>query len=262
MIPIKTKTQIEIMREGGKRLSWVMKQVLEEVKPGVALYQIDKLAELLIKKQGGKPSFKMVPGYKWATCINVNQGVVHGIPNEYRLKDGDLVSIDTGFFYRGWHTDMAETVLVTNRFSRGAENLLNRETIVFKKRRFLKVGEGILKKAIEVAKVGNRVGHISWAMEKEIKKAGFSPIEVFTGHGVGEKLHEDPQIPCFLSGKIKNTSFLKPGMTLAIEVIYAQGSPEVILKDDGWTVETADSSLAALFEKTILITKQKAKILT
>jgi methionyl aminopeptidase len=196
----------------------------------------------------------MVPGYKWATCINVNQGVVHGIPGKYRLQNGDLLSLDIGMFYKGLHTDMATTIQ--------AGNLPKRQAAAIKIGKFLRAGERALEKAIQVAKVGNRVGHISAAIEKEIKKAGFNPIEALTGHGIGKKLHEEPKIPCFLEEKITQTAELKPGMTLAIDVIYAQGSPEVILKDDGWTLETVDRSLAALFEKTILIGSQIAKVLT
>jgi methionyl aminopeptidase len=253
VIPIKTENQIKMMKEGGKRLSWVMEKILKEVKTGVALFQLDKLAEDLIKKQGGKPSFKMVPKYHWATCININEGVVHGIPDTYQLKENDLMKIDIGMFYRGLHTDMARTILVqtTNNREQGGE-----------KKRFLRVGEKALRKAIRVAKAGNRVGHISQAIEEEVRKAGFSPIEVFSGHGVGEKLHEEPQIPCLLVEKIERTPLLKKGVVLAVEVIYAQGKPEVVLGHDGWTVKTADGRLAGLFEDTIIIQTKKPLVLT
>ncbi len=251
MISIKTKVQIEVMKEGGKRLSWVLSQILKEVKPQVALWQLDKLAEKLIKKQGGQPSFKMVPGYQWTTCIDINEGVVHGIPGKYRLKENDLVSVDIGMFYRGFHTDMARTIRVKEQESRRV-----------KSDEFLEVGEKALEKAIKAAKAGNRIGHISQAMEKEIRKAGFSPIEVLTGHGVGKKLHEGPPIPCLLMGKIKQTPLLKNGMTLAIEVIYSQGQPDVVLSHDGWTIKTADGKLAGLFEKTIMVGQGQPLVLT
>ena len=252
MISIKNQNQIRVMKEGGKRLSWVLDQILKEVKPQVALWQLDKLAENLIKKQGGQPSFKMVPGYHWTTCIDINEGVVHGIPGKYRLKENDLVSVDIGMFYQGLHTDMARTLRVRTQNSK----------LKTQNDKFIKVGKEALRKAISVAKVGNRVGHISQAMEGEIRKAGFSPIEVLTGHGIGRKLHEEPQIPCFLSEKLKKTPLLRKGMVLAVEVIYAQGKPEVILSHDGWTIKTADGKLAGLFEKTIVVGQGQPLVLT
>lgn len=242
-IPIKIPKEIQTMKEGARRLEEVLKKVLGEAKPGVSLLQLDRLTEALIEKQGGKPSFKMVPGYKWATCINVNQGVVHGIPNEYRLKEQDVVSIDVGMNFRGLHVDEAWTVEVKSKNSK----------LKTQNEKFLEVGRRALEKAVKAAKAGNRVGHLSQVIEKEIKKAGFSPIQVLTGHGVGKKLHEEPQIPCYLKEKIAQTPVLKPGMVLAIEVIYSQGNPEVVLKNDGWTLQTADGSLAALFEKTVFV---------
>lgn len=259
MIPIKTLREIEIMKEGGERLAQVLEQVLKAVKPGVNLKELDRLVESLIEKKGGKPSFKMVKGYNWATCININQGVVHGIPGDYRLKDGDLVSLDLGMFYQGLHTDAARTKRVTPpRWPGGTPRTVGRAEV----NEFLKAGKKALQSAIKAARPGNRVGHISAAIEKEIKKAGFIPIEALTGHGIGKKLHEPPQIPCFLRNPIRETPLLKPGMTLAIEVIYAQGKPEVILKGDNWTVETVDGQLAGLFEDTMVVTTKGALNLT
>lgn len=253
MISIKNQDQIRVMTEGGKKLAWVLNQVLKEVKPGVALWQLDKLSENLIEKQGGKPSFKMVPKYHWTTCININEGVVHGIPDKYRLRENDLVKIDMGMFYQGFHLDMARTVLVPRTEDKEQSE---------EKKRFLRVGEKALKKAINAARAGNRVGHISQAMEKELRKAGFSPIEALTGHGVGKKLHEEPQIPCLLWGEIEATPLLKKGMVLAIEVIYAQGKPDLVINDDNWTIKTADRKLSGLFEKTVVIDKEKPLVLT
>ena len=232
------------MKEGVKRLRRTLRRVLNKAKPGIRLSQLDKLAESLIEKQKGLPSFKMVPGYKWATCININQGVVHGIPDNYRLKENDVISIDMGMKFGGLNVDEAWTVLVNSE-----QSTVNSQKI----KEFLAAGVKALKEAIKVAKAGNRVGHISLAIEKEIKKSGFSPIQALTGHGGGRKLHEEPKIPCYLQEKIVVTPLLKPGMTLAIEVIYSKGRPELILKNDDWTLETADGSLAALFEKTVFV---------
>lgn len=250
MIPIKTKDEIKRMREGGRRLAWVMNRVLREVKSGARLSELNKLAESLIEKQKGKPSFKMVKNYRWATCINVNQGVVHGIPGDYRVKAGDLVSVDIGLFYKRLHTDMARTVRVEGQKSGRLKD------------KFLLAGEKALEKAIKATKKGNRVGHLSQAIEKEIKKAGYMPVKALTGHGVGRKLHEEPQIPCYLEGGIEKTPRLEAGMTLAIEVIYAQDKPDAVLDPDGWTVKTADNKLAGLFEDTVLVTSRGGEILT
>jgi len=256
MIPIKTEKEIKVMREGGKRLASVFSEILKKIKLGVELKELDSLTEELIKKQEGFPSFKTVKGYHWATCININEGVVHGIPNSYRIKEGDLVSLDMGMYYRGLHTDMARTFWVGMQDStcQLADKVQNSE--------FLEAGKRALKAAIEAARLGNRVGHISAAIEREIRKAGFSPIEMLTGHGVGRKLHEEPQIFCFMAREINQTCFLKPGMVLAIEVIYAQGKPDLVLGEDGWTIKTADGKLAALFEDTVLVTEKSPLILT
>jgi len=238
------------MAEGGKKLGLVMKEILTEIEPGVTLSTLDKLAESLILKAGGQPSFKMVKGYHWTTCININQGVVHGIPNEYQIKNGDLVSVDIGMYYQGFHTDMARTIRVKEQESGRVEN------------RFLEAGKMALKRAIAEAKLGNYLGQISQAIEQVIRRAGYQPVKELTGHGVGKKLHEEPMIPGFITKDVKNTPVLKTGMALAIEVIYAQKKPDLVIKDDGWTIETEDGSLTGLFEDTIAITDSGTPVLT
>lgn len=232
-------------KEGGKKLAAIFDQVLRAAKPGVALKDLDILADELIQKQGGQPSFKTVENYHWATCLNVNQGVVHGIPSDYRLKKGDLLSIDMGLLYQGWHTDMARTVIVGGGDSK-----------------FLQAGRQALAQATKLAVPGNRVGHLSQAIEQVISQAGFSPVRQLTGHGVGRRLHEAPQIPCFLDGPLDQTPTLKVGASLAIEVIYTQGKPELVLANDGWTLQTADASLAALFEDTLIVSSPQPLVLT
>lgn len=245
MILLKTAKEIEIMARGGKKLAWVMGRVLGQIRPGIKLSWLDRLAEKLIKKQGGFPSFKKVKNYHWVTCININEGVVHGIPGDYKLKKEDLVSLDMGMFFQGFHTDMARTIRCGGKDDK-----------------FLKIGRIALKKAVERAKPGNRVGHLSLAIQNEIKKADLNPVRVLTGHGIGRKLHEAPRVPCFLKDEIKKTAALKAGMVLAIEVIYSQGSPDLVLAKDGWTLKTADGKLAGLFEDTVAITKSGPKVLT
>ena len=245
MIPVKTKKQQEIMRQGGRLLAAVFKSVVDQVKPGISLSQLDQLADQLIEKQAGKASFKTVEDYRWASCLNLNQGVVHGIPNQTKIKKGDLVSLDLGLFYQGFHTDMARSFWVG-----------------VKDNGFLQVGKTAMAAAKAMALAGKRVGDISLAIETQISETGLTPIKSLTGHGIGKQLHQEPQIPCFLKGKISQTQVLAPGMSLAIEVIYARGKPDLALDDDGWTLETRDRKLAGLFEDTVLITDKKAETLT
>lgn len=250
-IPVKRQKEIQAMAQSGQKLACVLESVLREIKPGVKLNQLEKLASQLIEKEGGQPSFKMVPGYRWASCLNLNDGVVHGVPNRPQIQPGDLVSLDLGFFYRGFHADMARTVLIPDPQTENQE-----------KKAFLEAGQKALQAVIKVAKAGNRIGHLSQAIEKEIKKHGYYPVTSLTGHGIGRQLHQPPSIPCFLKGKLQTTPLLRSGMTLAIEVIYTQKKTELEILPDGWTVKTKDGSWGGLFEDTILITPSQARILT
>lgn len=236
------------MTAGGALLSQIRSQVVESIRPGITAQKLDQLAERLIIRSGGKPSFKRVPGYKYATCINLNQGVVHGIPGSQKIKNGDFASVDIGFYYRGYHTDAATTVLV----GKGSKQHQS----------FLETGKIALKKAISKAKPGNRVEDISRAIQRTIKDAGYSCSKSLTGHGIGRNLHEEPPIPCIVPEISENSPLLKAGQTLAVEVIYAMGREELELKSDGWTLVTKDGKRAALFEETVLIKKNKPLILT
>lgn len=248
MIPIKTPQELEIMLEGGKKLAKIKEELKRKIAPQVSFEEIEELAQDLIKRAGGKPSFAMVPGYRWATCLNLNEGVVHGIPQNRKIAEGDIVSVDVGIFYKGFHTDTSITC--------GAGKIDE------DKKDFLRAGERALEEAIKQAKPGNRVGHISLAMEKVLRAAHLSPIEILTGHGVGEELHEQPQIPCFLAGKITNTPKIFENMVFAIEVIYAKGNPDLVLEEDGWTLVTKDAKIAGLFEETVAVTNQGPLVLT
>jgi methionyl aminopeptidase len=255
MIPIKTEKEIEILKVSGQILAQVMSKVIKSVRPGVKTKDLDQLAERLIIANKARPSFKMVPNYFWTTCININDGLVHGIPGDYQVGKGDLVTIDLGVYYRGFHTDMARTfqVQVDNekRIAKRGE-----------KAEFIEIGKSALRKAIATARPGNRVGHISQAIQETIEGVSYRCSRNFTGHGVGRSLHEEPRIPCVLDREIKNTPQLKSGMVLAIEVIYTQGKPEVVISDDGWTVTTVDGQLGGLFENTVAVTKAGPKVLT
>lgn len=255
MILIKKEKEIEIMREGGKRLKLVLVKVLENLKPQVTTGQLDKIAEREILRLGGKPSFKMVPGYSWSTCITINDEVVHGIPGKKQVKEGDIVGVDVGIYYQGFHTDMAYTVLVEGTKGKRGDD---------QKRKFLEVGKRALTNAIMMIKSGNHVGDISLAAHKVIEKGGYFPVQSLTGHGVGRNLHEDPRIPCFFpSGKsIKDTPILKKGMVLAIEIIYNQGSPGVVLTTDGWIIKTEDGKISGLFENTVAVLDNSFILLT
>lgn len=261
MIIIKKPEEVEIMREGGKITARVLREVLKSVKEGVKTRELDRLAESLIEKYGGKPSFKMVKGYKFATCICVNEEVVHGIPTDYVLSSGDVLTVDLGVFYRGLHTDAAWTVRVQKAGSKMENYNLGPKND--KIGQFLKTGRLALEKAIKMAQVGNRVGDVSWAIQESVEKAGYSVVRALVGHGVGRKLHEDPPVPCFLKKKVEDTPRLQANMTLAIEVIYSLGKPEVGYKgDNGWSIVTQDGLLAALFEHSVAVTKKGPLVLT
>lgn len=247
-IPIKSKEEIKVMQECGRKLAKIKNELKKAVKPGKSAQEIENLANDLIDKSGGKPSFKMVPGYSWATCVNVNDGLVHGIPKkEIVFKDGDLVSVDVGMFYKGFHTDTSFTVGID---------------IDEKTRKFLKTGEEALRKAIAKTAVGNRIFDISNVVESTIESYGYSPIRALVGHGVGKELHEPPQIPCFTTEPRNKTAGILPGMVFAIEIMYSEGTPEVILEEDGWTISMADGKISGLFEETVAVTSHGPVVLT
>jgi methionyl aminopeptidase len=247
-IKVKSASEIKKMTEGGKKLVRVKQALFDLVDEGVSAYQVEELANKLIKKEGAKASFKMVPGYSWATCVNVNEGVVHGIPKkEMVFKKNDLVSVDVGVYFKGYHTDTS--------FSKGVS--LDAEKV-----KFFKAGEKALSKAIAKAKAGNRVYDISEAIQNTIEASGYSPIRALVGHGVGKELHEDPQIPCFTFGRREDSLQIPEGAVLAIEVMYALGNAKVALEDDGWTISTHDGKISALFEETVAVTKNGPIVLT
>lgn len=251
MIDLKTPEEIEIMRKGGKILAEVLREVLENVRPGVTELELDALADRLIQEKGGEPAFKRVKGYKYATCISTNNVVVHGIPSDRKLKTGDVIGIDCGVFYKGLNTDMSETRRVSAQASDEVD-------------KFLTIGKRALEEAILVAIPGNRIGHISKTIQDIVEKeGGYSVVRALIGHGVGKNLHEDPEVPGYLVKKIEKTPILKEGMTIAVEVIYNMGGYGVSYSNnDGWTIITSDGSISGLYERTIAITKSGPLILT
>jgi methionyl aminopeptidase len=253
MIDIKNTRELEIMRQGGRKLGFILRQLMDMSRPGIVQGEIESKARELIKQAGGVPSFMTVEGYKWATCICVNEEVVHGIPTDEALEEGDVLTVDVGMIYQGFHTDTAWTKVITS----------DPASVFAGKSAFLKAGEKALNEAILQAKEGNRVGHISAAIQKRIESSGYRVIKTLIGHGVGRQLHEEPQIPGMLKTDLGKTPLLTAGMTLAIEVIYAMGNGVVQYdSDDGWTIAMKDGSLSAVFEHTVAVTSQGPEILT
>jgi methionyl aminopeptidase len=247
-ITIKTSSEMKIMKEGGKKLGQIKKKLIQKIKEGVSAAEIEELACSLIEKQDGKPSFKMVPGYSWATCININEGVVHGIPKKTIIfKKGDVVSIDLGIFYKGFHNDTSFSIAIS-------------PTKDIKE--FLKVGEKSLEAAIDQAIPGNRIYDISKAMEDVLKENKLQPVEALVGHGIGKNLHEQPQIPCFVSVKRDKTPIIPEGATFAIEVMYTMGLPGIQVEEDGWTIKVKDDKISGLFEETVAISSNGPIVLT
>lgn len=257
MIKIKTKEEIKKMAESGRILSETLWEVLKHVKPGVSEIELDALAEKLIREKGGEPGFQKVPGYKHATCISTNDVVVHGVPSKYKLKAGDIIGIDCGVYYKGFHTDMSETVRVKSQIPN--PKIQNDEVD-----RFLEAGKKALEVGIKKAQLGNHVGDISKAIQDIVEAGGgYSVVRTLVGHGVGRELHEEPEVPGYVQGKIEKSPELVEGMVIAIEVIYNMRGPDVVLANsDGWTLKTEDGSLAGLFERTVAITKTGPQVLT
>jgi methionyl aminopeptidase len=245
---LKTEQELKIMAEGGAKLGDIKNRLAEMVENGVTAAEIEAKANRLIEASGGEAAFKKVEGYKWATCINVNEGIVHGIPsNKVVFETGNLVSIDIGLFYKGFYTDTSVSV--------GIELSPENE-------RFLKAGREALKNAITQAKPGNLIADISEAIESTIKGAGYTPIKALVGHGVGRELHEEPAIPCFSAISRNRSPKIVPGMALAIEVMYTQGSPEIGIAEDGWTIAMRDGKISGLFEETVAVTEHGPIVLT
>lgn len=251
MIYLKNEKEIEIMREGGKRLRAVVSDLLPKIKVGMTTEQIDNEAERLVEIQGGEPSFKKVKGYKWTTCLPINEQVVHTPPSESKvLTDGDILTLDIGMYYKGFHTDYATTFLMGSRKNEKVE-------------RFLKKGERALSLALEEVMSGKRIGHISKRIEDEIKSGGYFILKQLTGHGIGRRLHEEPYVLGFLDRPIEKTLEIRQGLVLAVEVIYSMGTEEIAHETgSNWSMVSADRSLTACFEHTVAVGFARSIVLT
>ena len=246
MIAIKNEHELQSMRQACKITAAARALAGEMVRPGVTTKQIDKAVHDYIVSQGAKPSFLGYGGFPGSACVSVNEVVIHGIPGGYVLKDGDIVSVDVGAYYKGFHGDCAAT------FACG--------TISQEAQRLIDVTRQSFFEGIKYAKRGYRVSDISHAVQKHVESNGFSVVRTFVGHGVGAQLHEEPEVPNF--GAPGRGPRLLPGMTLAIEPMVNMGTHEVRVLKDRWTTVTADGKLAAHYENTVLITDGEPEILT
>ena len=246
-VTIKSTREIELMREAGKILAKVHEQLGKELRPGMSTYEIDRLGEEMIRSFGCEPSFKNYQGYPASICVSVNEEVVHGIPSKKRIiEEGDIVSLDAGVIYKGYHSDAARTHGV-GEISEEAKLLIERTRQSF--------FEGI-----KYAKAGNHLHEISRAIGDYAESFGYGVVRDLCGHGIGSHLHEDPEIPNFK--QFRRGIKLRPGMTLAIEPMINLGTPEVVWMDDDWTVIAEDMSLSAHYENTIALTSEGVIITT
>jgi methionyl aminopeptidase len=246
MIIRKSEQEIETMARAGAVVADTLSLLEERIQPGVTTRELDEVAEEFIRSRGGVPTFKGYKGYPAATCLSPNAMVVHGIPGKTRLENGDILSVDVGVTLDGFVADPAWTFPVG--------------TISADAQRLLDTCRAALEAGIAEARVGNTVGDISQAVQSVTEAGGFSVIRSLVGHGVGRSMHEEPQVPNFVSGS--KGPQLKEGMTIAIEPMITAGAAEVYIHDDEWSISTADASLAAHFEHTVAVTADGPRILT
>ena len=254
MVTIKSKKEIEFMREACKVVALTYQELEQRIKPGMSTWELDQIAEQKMRSLGAIPAEKGydigirgVPPFPASLCVSINDEVIHGIPSKTRIiKEGDIVSVDTVALKNGYNGDAARTFIV-GKASKEAERLVQ----VTKQAFFA---------GIQYAKAGNRIGDVCHAIGEYVHSQGYSVVREFQGHGIGKEMHEDPGIPNY--GKAGRGIRLEPGMTLAIEPMVIQGKPNILELDDGWTIITEDGSLAAHYENTILITEKEPEILT
>jgi len=254
MIPLKSEKEIQIMAEAGKRLARITQELKKKVAPGIKTRELDRLAESLIFKFEGKPSFKGYENFPNSLCVSVNEEIVHGLPSDRTLEEGDIVSLDLGFFSpvkmpgadQGFHVDMAITVPVGK---------VNPQAL-----RLIRVTKKILKLAIKKAKVGNTFGDIGNTIQRYVESQGYNVVRDLCGHGIGKKIHEEPQIMNY--GKRKTGPKIKEGMVFCLEPMLTMGDWQIERAKDGFAYKTKDDSLSAHFEHTIAITQKGPKVLT
>lgn len=246
MIVIKSEKERALIATAGEILGKVFENLQDKIRPGVTTKRLDTLARQSIIAHGAQPAFLGYKGFPGNICTSINEVVVHGIPGKRQLKEGDIISIDIGVGFKGYFADAAATFAV-GKISQEAQRLMD-------------VTERSLYEAIRKARPGNRLSDVSHAVQAVVESKGFSVVRAFVGHGIGSKIHEEPEIPNF--GEPNRGVVLEPGMTLAIEPMVNQGGFEVKILEDGWTAVTRDGSLSAHFEHTIVITEAEPRILT
>ncbi len=246
MIILKSRQEIEKMRKSNVLVAAILEELKKKIRPGVKTIELDRLSEEMALKRGARPAFKGYRGYPYSLCTSVNSEVVHGMPSERELKEGDIVSLDFGVLHDGYYGDAAVTVPV-GEISPAA-------------RRLLRVTEEALYRGISAVRAGNRIGDISAAIQGHVEAAGFSVVRDLVGHGIGKSLHEDPQVPNY--GSSGRGIELKPGMVFAIEPMVNEGTYRVDVLRDGWTVVTADGKLSAHFEHSVAVTENGPVILS
>jgi len=246
MIILKSKEEIDRIRESNRIVAEVLRKLEEIIAPGITTKDIDGMAEEMAKKYKARPAFKGYRGYPASVCTSLNSEVVHGIPSSRELQEGDIISLDFGIYFKGYYGDAAITVPVGDVPDRG--------------KKLIRVTEESLYKGIDEARPGKRLGDISAAVQEHVEAAGFSVVRDFVGHGIGKGLHEDPQIPNY--GTRGRGIVLREGMVFAIEPMVNEGTFDVAVTGDGWTVVTKDGKLSAHFEHTVAICDNGPEILS
>jgi len=246
LILLKSPKEVLQMQHPGEIVGGAHRKVREALRPGMTTADLDRLVEEYILSRGGRPAFKGYRGFPASVCASVNDEVVHGIPGDRVLEEGDIVGVDIGVQAGGFYSDAAQTLPVGEPSEEA--------------RRLLEVTREALYAGIGKARAGSRIGDVSWAVQERVERAGYSVVRTLVGHGIGRSMHEDPQVPNF--GEPGRGPVLKPGMALAIEPMVNAGGPEVEVLADKWTVVTRDGSLSAHFEHTVAVTEEGPMILT
>jgi len=246
MISIKSPKEIQIMKESGKILAQIIKEVSKEVKPGVRTIELDRLFEGLVLKSGAKPNFKGYQGYPASLCTSVNEEIIHAVPSERILKEGDIITLDGGLFYKGFHADMAITLPV--------------DKVSPEATRLIRVTKKALKRGIKKVRPNNTFGDIGNTIQRYVEDQGYNVVRDLCGHGIGRELHQDPQIPNY--GKRKTGPEIKKGMVFCIEPMVMIGDWHLKKAKDGYGYTTKDGSLSAHFEHTIAVTENGSQVLT
>ncbi|MEN8247484.1 MAG: type I methionyl aminopeptidase [Bacteroidota bacterium] len=246
MVHYKTGEEIELIKESAQILGKAHAEVARMIKPGAKTSDMDKRAEEFIRDHGGVPSFLNYNGFPYTLCVSPNEQVVHGFPSDREIQEGDILSIDCGVYYKGFHSDSAYTYPIGEVDERTMQ--------------LLKVTKESLYKGIEEAVVGKRIGDVGFAVQNHVEKYGYSVVRELVGHGVGKELHESPEVPNY--GKRGRGPMLKEGMVIAIEPMINLGKKEIVQESDGWTIRTRDRQMSAHYEHTVAVMKDKAEVLT